>query len=65
MKLDESLRSIAVLFTLLRYPSCPSEREGRGKVHTCTGTEALYRPYGSYRSGGIVLLFLDHGTRRG
>jgi len=31
-------------------------------VHPCTGTEALYRPYGSR---GIALPFLDHGTRRG
>ena len=28
-------------------------------MHPCTGTEALYRPY------GITLLFLDHGTKRG
>ena len=31
----------------------------------CTGTEALYRPYGSQGSRGIALLFLGHGTRRG
>jgi len=37
MKLDDSLRSIAAL----RDPSCPSEREGKGEVHACTGTEAL------------------------
>jgi hypothetical protein len=23
--------------------------KGKGKVHLCTGTEALYRPYGPYR----------------
>ena len=34
----------------------------KGKVHSGTGTEALYRPYG--RSSGIALLFHDHGTRR-
>jgi len=34
-------------------------------VHPCTGTEALYRPYGPEGSRGIALLFLDHGTRRG
>jgi len=34
-------------------------------VHTCTGTEALYRPGVAQRvSRGIALLFLDHGTRR-
>jgi len=21
-------------------------KKGKGKVHSCTGTEALYRPYG-------------------
>jgi hypothetical protein len=31
------------------------------KVYPCTGTEALYRPYGSR---GIALLFHEHGTRR-
>jgi len=35
------------------------------KVHPCTGTEALYRPYGPKGSRGIALLFHDHGTRRG
>ena len=24
----------------------PKQRLGKGKVHPCTGTEALYRPYG-------------------
>ena len=37
----------------------------KGKVHPCTGTEALYKPYGPWGSRGIALLFLDHGTRRG
>jgi len=37
----------------------------KGKVHPCTGTEALYRPYDPYGGRGIALLFLDHGTRRG
>jgi len=36
-----------------------------GKVYPCKGTEALYRPYGPWGSTGIVLIFLDHGTRRG
>jgi len=34
------------------------------KLHPCTGTEALYRPYGLYGGRGIALLFHDHGTRR-
>jgi hypothetical protein len=34
--------------------------KGKGKVHPCTGTEALYGG-----SRGVALLFLDHGTRRG
>jgi len=38
---------------------------GKGKVHRCTGTEALYRPYDPKGSRYIALLFLDHGTRRG
>ena len=37
----------------------------KGKVHPCTGTEALYRPYGPQGSRGIALLFLVRGTRRG
>jgi len=37
----------------------------KGKVHPCTGTKALYRPYVPYGNRGIALLFLDHGTRRG
>ena len=39
--------------------------KGKDKVHSCTGTEALYRPYGLQGCRGIALLFLDHGTRRG
>ena len=39
--------------------------KGKGKMHPCTGTEALYRPYGHRGSRGIVLHFHDHGTRRG
>ena len=35
------------------------------KVHPCTGTEALYRPYGHRGSRGITLPFHDHGTWRG
>jgi hypothetical protein len=35
------------------------------KVYPCTGTEALYRPYGPWGSTGIALLFLDYGTRWG
>jgi len=37
----------------------------KDKVHPCTGSEALYRPYGTWGSRGIALLFLDYGTRRG
>ena len=33
----------------------------KGKVHSCTGTEALYRPYGSQGSRGIALLRLCTG----
>jgi hypothetical protein len=40
-------------------------KKGKGKVHPCTVTEALYRPYGPKESRGIFLPFLDHGTRRG
>jgi hypothetical protein len=36
----------------------------RGKVHRCTGTEALYRPHGRRGSRDIVLPFLDDCTRR-
>ena len=36
----------------------------QGKVTLCTGTEALYRPYGPLGSRGIALPFHDHGTRR-
>jgi hypothetical protein len=38
--------------------------DGKSKVHPCTGTEALYRPYGRRRSRGIALFFHGHGTRR-
>jgi len=38
---------------------------GKGKGHPCTGTEALYRPYGAQWGRGIALLFLNHGTIRG
>ena len=41
------------------------EGVSKGKVHLCTGTEVLYRPYGPEGSRGIAPLFLDHGTRRG
>ena len=34
-------------------------------MHSCTGTEALSGHTGHRGSGGIALLFLDHGTRRG
>jgi hypothetical protein len=47
----------------------------KGKVHPCTGTEVLYRPYGKVHpcagttahtgSTGIALAFHEHGTRRG
>jgi len=33
---------------------------GKVKVHRCTGTEVLYRPYSPYGSRRINLLFLDH-----
>ena len=37
----------------------------KGKVHPCTGTEALYRPGVAQRVGrGIAPLFPNHGTRR-
>ena len=36
-----------------------------GKVHPCTGTEALYRPYGPQGGRGIPLPFNDHGTKCG
>jgi len=39
--------------------------KGNGKVHPCTGTEALYRLTTHRGSRGIALPFLDHGTRRG
>jgi len=29
-------------------PSPVIGKEGKGKFHPCTGTEALYRPYGPY-----------------
>ena len=32
---------------------------------SCTGTEALYRPYFAQGDRGIPLLFLNHGTRSG
>jgi hypothetical protein len=28
--------------------SLSAKTDGKGKVHPCTGTEALYRPYGPY-----------------
>jgi hypothetical protein len=34
-------------------------------MHPSTGSEALYRPYGPWRSRGSALLFHYHGTRRG
>jgi len=37
----------------------------KGKVHRFTGTEALYSRTAHRGSRCIVLLFLDHGTRRG
>jgi hypothetical protein len=37
----------------------------KGTVRPCTGTEALYRPYGARGSRGIALPFHDNGTRRG
>ena len=39
--------------------------KGKGKGHSYTGTEALYRPTTHRGSRGIALLFHDHGTRRG
>jgi len=35
------------------------------KVHSCKDTKAKYRPYGTWGSRSITLLFLDHGTRMG
>jgi hypothetical protein len=40
----------------------------KGKVHPCTGTEALYRLHSPKRIAGsrdIALPFHDHGTRGG
>ena len=34
------------------------------KVHPCTCTEALYRPYGPWGNRGITLPFHDHSARR-
>ena len=31
---------------LSQFFSIKMEHEGKGKDHPCTGTEALYRPYG-------------------
>jgi hypothetical protein len=41
--------------------------EGKGKMQPCTGTEALYGPYGPWGGGvrGIALPFHDHGTKGG
>jgi len=30
----------------LQHQALPKEVKGKGEVHPCTGTEALYRPYG-------------------
>ena len=38
--------------------------EGKGKGHSCTGTEALCRPTAHRGSRGIALPFHDHGNRR-
>jgi len=38
--------------------------KSKGKVHPCTGTEALYRPTAYRGSRGIALTFHDHGTRK-
>ena len=32
---------------ILIYVDWSSRKNGKGKGHPCTGTEALYRPYGS------------------
>jgi len=49
-----------------RSETCRGKGKGRGKVHPCTGTEALYRPGFAQRAGrGITILFLDNGTRTG
>jgi hypothetical protein len=38
---------VLLYFTLqLKSISLPSGAKGKGKGHPCTGTEALYRPYG-------------------
>jgi len=40
--------------------------KGKGKVHSCTGTEALYTGRAAHRGSRVIaLLFLDHGTRTG
>jgi len=38
----------------------------KGKVHPCTGTEALYSPYGPQGRVEVYLYsFMTNGTRRG
>jgi hypothetical protein len=36
----------AMLLTRTRSQKLYNNSKGKGKVHPCTGTEALYRPYG-------------------
>ena len=39
-------RSFCPLLNTFRYPYTKAVGKGKGKMHPCTGTEALYRPYG-------------------
>jgi hypothetical protein len=39
-----------------------NKSKGKGKVHCCTGTEDLYRPYGKvHRCGGTEALYRPYG----
>jgi hypothetical protein len=53
-----SLRGLAEIISL------EDMSKSKGKVHPCTGTEALTGRTAHRGSTGIALLFHDHGTRR-
>ena len=51
MELTEKVKVKCTLVQALRLCTSRAAHRGvrgigKGKVHTCTGTEALYRPYG-------------------
>jgi len=48
----------------LSFPG-PHSDKVKGKVHPCTGTEALTGRTAHRGSRGLALLFLYHGTRSG